>query len=78
VTATTTARPRSTLRSPEEEARYHLGFARMLAARGYSMLARSHELLAGAHLPEAERRENVSRSWVAWREARGMDREEEG
>jgi hypothetical protein len=69
----TTAAPprRSTLRTPEEERACYLGLAKLARDRGYPNLAQSYEHIAGEGLSTEERRANLSRSWVAWRAARG-------
>jgi hypothetical protein len=74
----TTAAPprqRSTLRTPEEERAYYLGLAKLARDRGYPNLAQSYEHVAGNGLSDSERRANLSRSWVAWRAARGIEDE---
>jgi hypothetical protein len=71
VTASTAPRPRSTLRTPEEERAFYASFAALCRSRGYLALAESYDHLAGEGLSTEERRANLSRSWVAWRAARG-------
>jgi hypothetical protein len=78
MTTSTPPRQRSTLRTPEEERACYLGLAKLARDRGYPNLAQSYEHIAGEGLSTEERRANLSRSWVAWRAARGMDEGEEG